>query len=553
MNETLLLFLNGKEITDTKVNTSSFIMEKLNLTSKENFILTNVLSYTNYISPLNMTSTELGNKFNQLFNLDIYQDIYQNTLKEARHNTEKLKNIENKIQELNKTLLNEKMLIDNLSNYSNKSKIFKEEIKNLETECVTLEVNIGKINIPSNKNIYTKQDLQELKIFEPTRTIQDLYNELSVLKVKLKEFKSYNEIKTNKTIEYLSNKLDKLVFKPVNKVVSLEEYNEINNKERYSPDIFIDDLKELKNKKLPEDLYNDLLEFLDELNSKEYLEDAISIIDYNNALYNNTINKEITNIKSKMKYLINLKIDEVNKELENHKNIELKEEIEQYFKNEELLKEKEILIEELRRLKKVKKNKEEELVKNERLLIENEILSKNNLLNNEMLSKLKEELILLKKQEMVYNLYKETIKTLPKKILVDTIKLIEKEANKLIYKMIGIYVLFSMEETWELLIKKGKMILGTEHLSGAERFIVNVILKMTLDKYKYYCKSGLFIIDECADSVSEENTVNKMNDVFDILRKEYKNIFIISHNEYLKNMVDYRIEITSDFTCSKIS
>ena len=138
-------------------------------------------------------------------------------------------------------------------------------------------------------------------------------------------------------------------------------------------------------------------------------------------------------------------------------------------------------------------------------------------------------------------------------ILSNTIKQVEIEANKLIYSLAGLLVIIedTLEAKWDLIIKKNNMILGTEQVSGYERFIINIGLKIALDKYKFYSGTDIFLIDEALDCVSEENMDN-IDNLFDYLKKYYKNILIISHNDELKKKIDHRLIIETDFSTSKI-
>jgi len=183
----------------------------------------------------------------------------------------------------------------------------------------------------------------------------------------------------------------------------------------------------------------------------------------------------------------------------------------------------------------------------------------------ERLHRVKTEISVLTETEGVYKIYKGLLsdKNLPKMILHDTIKKVEMDANKLIYKLAGLYVILASDDAdddiskgdgnskWEIIIKKSDIILGIEQISGYERFIVNIGLKIALDRHKFYSGSKIFFIDEMFDCISEEN-FDKIDDLFLFLRNYYKNIIVISHNEKLKGKLNNRINIQTDGVCSKI-
>ena len=112
---------------------------------------------------------------------------------------------------------------------------------------------------------------------------------------------------------------------------------------------------------------------------------------------------------------------------------------------------------------------------------------------------------------------------------------------------------FEMEEgsKWALLVKKNGMTLGITQLSGFERLVVNIGLKIALDKYQKKSSINFFIIDETFDCIASEN-FHKISDIFNCIKKHFHKILIISHNEDLKSLVDSRVNIETDFKCSKI-
>lgn len=143
-------------------------------------------------------------------------------------------------------------------------------------------------------------------------------------------------------------------------------------------------------------------------------------------------------------------------------------------------------------------------------------------------------------------------KKLPKIIIKDTITRICTEANKIIYNMTGMQCLIEeVNDKWEISLKKNQLCLGPESCSGYERFIINTGLKLGLDKFKHLSSVKMFLIDEMIDCVSGEN-IEKVYDLFDILKKQYKKVIVISHNEELKKKVEFKIDIRQDKKSSYI-
>lgn len=85
-------------------------------------------------------------------------------------------------------------------------------------------------------------------------------------------------------------------------------------------------------------------------------------------------------------------------------------------------------------------------------------------------------------------------------------------------------------------------IINIDTLSGCERFIANIAFKLALDRYNNYIKTKFIIIDEvftCCDDVN----IAKLPSLFDYIKNQYKFAIIISHDERIKKLYDYRIEV----------
>jgi DNA repair exonuclease SbcCD ATPase subunit len=196
----------------------------------------------------------------------------------------------------------------------------------------------------------------------------------------------------------------------------------------------------------------------------------------------------------------------------------------------------------------VKKEKQDKYAKNEILKeLGDNIQKKINVFELELDS--------FKKTLEVYKIYKELFcnKGIPKMVLSGYIETLENKTNNIIYPLCGFTICINNtdDEKWEICFKKQDMILGSEQLSGYQKFIVDIAIKVSLDFLKYRGHGSIFIVDESADCVSQDNLDN-IDTIFDFLRSRYTNVLFVSHNEQLKLKVDSRIEISTDFISSKI-
>jgi DNA repair exonuclease SbcCD ATPase subunit len=108
---------------------------------------------------------------------------------------------------------------------------------------------------------------------------------------------------------------------------------------------------------------------------------------------------------------------------------------------------------------------------------------------------------------------------------------------------------------WKLLFYKTghcELEIGKEFLSGYQQFIINIAIKISLDKHKFYNSSKLFLIDEAIDCVSGEN-IGKLEHLFSILKKYYDNVIVISHNQEFIGLVDNQIKIKHEKKVSWIT
>jgi DNA repair exonuclease SbcCD ATPase subunit len=149
-----------------------------------------------------------------------------------------------------------------------------------------------------------------------------------------------------------------------------------------------------------------------------------------------------------------------------------------------------------------------------------------------------------KKTLNIYKIYVEVThqKNLPKKLISNVIKSVTDDANILIYDCTGLICEIQENDKWEVVVKKGSMVLGPEHCSGYERFIINTSLKISFDKYKQLASIKLFMIDETIDCVSESN-LEQIDTLLECLQKHYGKVLLISHNEDLKKKINSRIEL----------
>jgi DNA repair exonuclease SbcCD ATPase subunit/predicted MPP superfamily phosphohydrolase len=101
-------------------------------------------------------------------------------------------------------------------------------------------------------------------------------------------------------------------------------------------------------------------------------------------------------------------------------------------------------------------------------------------------------------------------------------------------------IVYNEDEVWPI-----------ELISGMERFIVNVAIRVALIGVSSLPRPNFLIIDEGFGSLDSENA-NNLYQLFDYLCTQFDFIVIISHLDYVRDMVNSIIEIKKENGFSKI-
>ena len=100
-------------------------------------------------------------------------------------------------------------------------------------------------------------------------------------------------------------------------------------------------------------------------------------------------------------------------------------------------------------------------------------------------------------------------------------------------------------------IIKNNKLLSFVQCSSFERFIIQVAVKRALTTYSYINKNTFFIIDEGMDCI-DSNNWEKLPILIDNLQQQYSHIFLISHNDKVKKLINKAITINHINNISKI-
>ncbi len=137
---------------------------------------------------------------------------------------------------------------------------------------------------------------------------------------------------------------------------------------------------------------------------------------------------------------------------------------------------------------------------------------------------------------------------LPYLVLTRTLPVINAEIAKILAGIVKFTVFFEddpEEQTVSLRMRYGDYKSRPLGLgSGAETFIASLAIRVALLSVSSLPKTDFLIVDEGFGKLDPEH-LEALQRMFEYLRTAFKTVFVVSHVDYLKDLVDHSIEITS--------
>lgn len=585
----------------TKTETEKHLRDTLSIMSREEFILTNMMSNLSYganMSIISMSGSQLDEVFNKIFNLGKYKDLHQEAKKLAKNLSDEIKKEKAKLEFVTDSIKDFHLgaLEENKETLEHNLRKKTKEYKSLQKELETIDENLLKLKNNDFKydEVTLKRELQACNesLEECEENIQDLLKKEDQIMVEYETLKN-NYTKALTLQQKPQNKIKKTPEEMTEEIAFLEGKrkivdfdaditNEYLRAKKYMNEFSTTstlDITKISNilgglqidKKgkfyiLPVEIHKEIIHdfqkkyvdpvlvlkykqiIIDKENRDLIVSENIEIDQKINVLKRDIKNKKIQDAYDTKDRLIILSsylefIDAYNDKLD----IQMK--LKSLGENKEigtLLEAKHEIADKITEnmdiIRKVELDLQETKSKIDRY---------NKLLNqkSEMMPKIKELTHLFE----VYKSYTDIThqKNLPKILISNVIKNIVKDANTLIYNTTGLLCDIQENEKWEIVIKKDNITIGPDHCSGYERMMLNIGLKISFDKYKQLSSTNLFMIDETIDCVSESN-FDQIDTLLEYLKNHYKSVLLISHNEDLKKKIDNRIGIKLSKNCSSI-
>jgi DNA repair exonuclease SbcCD ATPase subunit len=171
--------------------------------------------------------------------------------------------------------------------------------------------------------------------------------------------------------------------------------------------------------------------------------------------------------------------------------------------------------------------------------------------NEDQIKKINKEIDYVKDLEQKSEAYKYYMEAVERDgvaldLMERILPVIESEVNNILSQMVDFNVILGVDTEDNDIY--GKIVYGEddiwpiELISGMERFIVNVAIRVALIGVSSLPRPNFLVIDEGFGSLDSENA-NNLYMLFDYLKTQFDFILIISHLDYVKDMVDSAIEI----------
>lgn len=157
-----------------------------------------------------------------------------------------------------------------------------------------------------------------------------------------------------------------------------------------------------------------------------------------------------------------------------------------------------------------------------------------------------EEYLSLEKHHAAYDLFMKCMHAngIAYDIIKKRLPIINDEIAKILTNIVDFGILFENEDQkLNILIKHPKYEPRPIELgSGAEKTIAAMAIRLALLNVSTLPKSDVFVLDEPGTALDEENMEGFIR-ILDMIKTQFKTVFLISHLDTLKDIVDHQIDI----------
>ena len=486
---------------------SKLINSHFNFNNFNNFNINDIKSLNNDKKLKQQLLTKLNEQINQLdLSLNFYNDnlnLYNDEINKIKNNNLHINNLQSNLTDLNNQLLD----LQHQSNLiNNEINLYNSNIDNLNSS-ITFKFNPKCKCCNHNKQLCNYDKIQ-LDISNFKNLISNNQNKLNDLNIQILNLK--NQIK------YLNDE--------INKFKSLSFNNDLI---KSIEDINVIDLRNQKNKLLDEQ--QEINNFLNNFNDlKKYLK-------YQNDI--NNLNEQINNEKEKIKIEQDKQINQLKVDFNN---LKLQKEEEKNNKIKKLEDEIKKIKDDIYNNITLKSNQLNKEIKDLQININNLIQEKNDKENlNKIYSNLLIDLNKLNDYDYIINNADEN--TIINKIINSTLSNLNILINNLSFPIINKEIYFEFKDN-SLMIKDKEKDYDIRLYSGGEKEIIDVIFNIILNDFLINLKVNIKFIDEMLVSV-DKNRIDYLDEFFNELKSRFDKIFIISHEDKIKDYYDINFNI----------
>ena len=541
----------------------------------DDFILTVLSIQNNKVgSFVDMGQTERKDLLAQFMGLTVFDSLYNDAsdktkeinslLKNFKNTdyTQKLLNLNSDIENFSGSLRNENVNLEKLTD-----KRESENERLLEETKKIINVNGNIVDIIS---LESKKVLLSNSISTQSSSLDSYKNQLSSIE---STFKEYDEIIKNYDIVDITTKYDSLkelesslsqkeqgiekkkivVTSKLQKLKKLEEHKYDPNCTFCTTNVFVKDAiktrEELESDKVEaQNLVGEYTNLKNKVNELSYIKD-----DWKK--YNDT-HKLHVETQSKINKLNN-EILKMSNKISSDQNslINIENQIEEYYNNKDAIEFNKTIKETIDVIKSNIKTIDFE-IKN----VNNNIISYNTKISGleeqrKTIQKSIEDVKVLEVEYEAYQLYTNAISRdgIPYELISQALPTIEKEVNNILNQIVEFTVILQTDGknvTTHINYEDKRWPL--ELASGMERFVSSLAMRVALINISNLPRPNFIAIDEgfgCADA----DNLSSMGALFAFLKTNFDFVWIISHLDSMRDMVDNRLEIKKENGFSKVN
>ena len=517
---------------------------------ESDFDITTLATANNLESLINTGPTENGKLLNRFIGLEIIDDklvavrkMYNEFSKTKVGNLYNVITLTDEIQELNdKTEVFEGLLED----YAGKLK---------ETEAEIVKLNDEKDTLLSKK-LSVDDDLINVNTDKLNEELEEIKQKGVTLKAKKKEYEE--EIQNIGEIHFDEDEHDQLTKFKINNdseirnckqdIKKMEETNEhLLNSENchacHRPLDGVDNSEEVnKNKEEIEVLQNDILSL--EAENKIAIEKLTSL--------------NLTKVSIDRKNQLELNRDKTDVELGSLRNVytQINTKITNYTKNKEAIDNNKAIDIEVSNVKtkiKVAETTRENInEKSNNIKVEIATMAKSIETKEGYVKKIQSEEVV----ERIFKIYIEMVgkKGISKMVLRSVLPIINSELVRLMDDICDFTIELNINDKndVEYVLVRDGVVKSLKSGSGLEKTISSIALRAVLGKMAYLPMPNFITFDEVLGKVANDN-IEKMQSIFEKIKELYDMVFLITHNEIVKDWADKIITVKKTNNISELN